>query len=58
MTVIFGTLSNKGTHVDTSKTLRGAKMYATRNGLSVVSKRVGYSATVVAKKVDGKWLDH
>ena len=56
MTAIYGTTdTSNGTHIDTSKTLLGAKQYATRNNLKTVSKRVGYNAYVVAKKVDGKW---
>ena len=43
------------THCDVSKTERGAKMYATRNGYTKVTKRVGYNAFIIAEKVDGKW---
>jgi hypothetical protein len=57
MNAIFGTLDSNGTHIDTSNTLRGAKIYATRNGFNVVTKRIGYNARVVAKKINGKWLD-
>ena len=42
-------------HVDVSKTERGAKMYATRNGYTKVTIRVGYHAEIIAEKVNGKW---
>ena len=56
MIVIYGILNSEGTHTDTSKTLRGAKNYATRNNYKVVTKRIGYNAQVVAKKVKNKWI--
>ena len=56
MITTFGTINKEGTHTDTSKTLKGAKQYATRNGYTKVSKRVGYNAYVVAEKVKNKWV--
>lgn len=57
MITIYGTTDTKdGRHIDTSRTLIGAKQYATRNGLKTVSKRVGYTAYVVATKVNNKWI--
>ena len=44
-------------HYDVSKTERGAKIYATRNGYTKVTFRVGYNAFIIAEKVDGKWQD-
>jgi hypothetical protein len=58
MIVMYGTLNSEGTHTDTSKTLLGAKMYATKNNLNIVTKRAGYNALVIAKKVNNKWLNH
>lgn len=57
MITTFRTLDKNGTHIDTSKTLRGAKNYATRNGYTIVSKQTGYNAFVVAKKINNKWID-
>ena len=56
MTNTFGITIN-GTHTDTSKTLKGAKHYATRNGYKDVSIRYncGYIAAIIATKVKGKW---
>lgn len=53
---VYGVLSND-VHVDVSKTLKGAKNYATRNGFNVVTIRYnsGYIASQVAEKVNGKW---
>ena len=58
MIVMYGVINSEGTHADVSKTLLGAKQYATRNGYDAVSKRMGYNAIVVAKKENGKWLNH
>lgn len=58
MIVVYGTTDTKeGTHIDTSKTLQGAKNYATRNNLKTVSKRVGYYAEVLFIKKQGKWIE-
>ena len=44
-----------GVHADVSTTLQGAKVYASRNGYNIVTKRIGYNARKVAKKLNGKW---
>jgi hypothetical protein len=53
----FGVVDSKGIHVDVSKTERGAKIYATRNGYDKVSVRFnsGFICHVVAEKINGKW---
>ena len=58
MNNIYGVLLND-VHVDVSKTLRGAKMFATRNGFSTVTVRYngGHIAREVAYRVDGKWRE-
>ena len=43
------------THIDVSKTERGAKLYATRHGYTKVSIRQGYHSKIIAEKVNGKW---
>jgi len=58
MITMYGILDFKGCHIDTSKTLQGAKNYATINKHNVVSKRVGYNAVVVARKLHGKWISN
>jgi hypothetical protein len=52
----YGVISN-GTHIDTSKTEKGAKNYATRHGYTKVSIRfnLGYIAAEIAEKINGKW---
>ena len=55
MIEVYGVLSKDDTHIDVSKSLLGAKIYATRNGYDTVTKRVGYNARVVATKRGGKW---
>ena len=55
MIKLYGSTDNKNIHTDTSKTLLGAKQYATRNGLTNVSIRRGYNITVLEYKENGKW---
>ena len=51
MITAYGTTDTRqNNHIDTSRTLLGAKQYATRNDLKTVSKRFGYHAQIVAKK--------
>ena len=57
MVVIYGILNAEGIHTDTSKTLRGAKCYATINGYSNVSVRMGYNVIELFKKVNNKWVE-
>ena len=54
--VVYGITDMNNTHHDVSCTERGAKNYATRNGFTVVTKRIGYHSYWVAEKVNGKWL--
>ena len=56
MIVMYGIADENNTHHDTSRTERGAKNWATRNGFSIVTMRVGYSAVWIAQKVNGKWV--
>jgi hypothetical protein len=58
MSNTYGVTDN-GIHYDTSKTLIGAKNYATRNGFKQVSVRFnyGYVVQVLAEKVNGKWKE-
>lgn len=57
MQSIYGVVNRDGVHIDTSKTERGAKIYATKNGYSKVSIRFncGYIAGIIAEKVNGVW---
>lgn len=56
MFVVYGVLNKDNVHIDTSKTLLGAKMYATRNGYINVSKRAGYNVHHLAQKQGKKWV--
>lgn len=55
----FGIIDVNGCHIDTSKTLKGAKRYATLNGYNKVSMRLnnGYIARIVAEKINGNWTE-
>lgn len=55
MIAIYGVLNRDGVHIDVSLSLLGAKQYATRNGYSEVSKRIGYNAMIVARKINNNW---
>ena len=48
-------MNKDGVHIDCSLSLLGAKQYATRNGYDEVSKRKGYNAMIIARKVNNKW---
>lgn len=58
MIKIYGSTDNKNIHTDTSKTLLGAKNYATRNGLKNVSVRIGYNVTLLEYKSGKKWFKY
>ena len=53
---IYGVLCN-GNHIDVSKSEKGAKNYATRNGYLTVTIRynLGYIVKQIAHKYTGKW---
>lgn len=57
---LFGVLDSDGGHVDVSKTLRGAKNYATRHGYTIVTSRAdgSYHARTESIKEGGKWKDN
>ena len=58
MITMYGILNSEGTHTDVSKTLQGAKSYATRNGYKRVSMRQGYHAFEMATKEGAKWVNY
>jgi hypothetical protein len=56
---IYGILDSNDAHIDTSKTLTGAKQYATRHGYTTVSRRDSnhyYVNIVAVKSPRGNWL--
>lgn len=57
MTAIYGVVNRDGVHIDVSRSLLGAKQYATRHGHDEVPKRIEYNVTVIAKKVNNKWYE-
>lgn len=58
MIKIYGSTDNKNMHTDTSRTLLGAKQYATRNNLKNVSLRVGYNVTLLEYRQDNEWYKY
>lgn len=57
---IYGIIENKTrSHIDVSKTERGAKIYATKNGYDKVSVRYncGYNVRIISIKVNNKWVN-
>jgi hypothetical protein len=59
MTIIYGITTDQYEHIDTSKTMQGAKRYATINGYKKVSMRDHnhYYVTVCSVKKGGVWFD-
>ena len=55
MTAIYGIVNRDGAHIDVSRSLLGAKQYATRHGYDEVSMRIGYNSVVIARKIENKW---
>lgn len=53
--IIYGVLNSDLCLIDTSKTELGVKQYATRNGYNLIGFRIGYTAFILAEKIDGKW---
>jgi len=55
----YGVASYQSGYMDVSKTLLGAKQYATRNGYSEVYIRFnnGYHTAMKAEKINGKWIN-
>ena len=60
MIKIYGSTDSNNVHHDTSKTLLGAKQYATRNKYKNVSVRIGYNVTLLEYKQwrYGKWYKY
>lgn len=52
---IYGILNGDDCLIDTSLTLQGAKVYATRNGYNKVGQRIGYNVVRIWEKVNNKW---
>lgn len=57
-TYIYGIIDNNNIYTDISKSEKGAKNYATRNGYNKIGCRNvnSYNAFLVAEKVGGKWV--
>lgn len=53
---IYGVLDRNNCHIDTSLSEKGAKRHATNNGYNTVSYRNDYNVTIVANKVNGRWV--
>lgn len=53
---IYGIINNDGCLIDTSLTERGAKRHATNNGYTTIGYRIEYHVTVVATKLNNKWV--
>jgi hypothetical protein len=55
----YGSALDSGAYFDSSKTLKGAKRYATRHGFNAVYIRFnnGYIISLVSEKIGGKWID-
>jgi len=56
---IYGIKTRSGEHIDISRTVRGAKNYATRHGYTAVTVRNSnhYYVTELAVKHGARWKD-
>ncbi len=56
--ITYGVNTTTNGYVDVSKTLRGAKLYASRNGYDKVYARAngGYDVVLMAEKHPSGWL--
>lgn len=56
--MIYGYISYNGNFIETSKTERGAKSAATRNGSLLVGYRSRYSNMFIqtSEKINGVWI--
>lgn len=54
---IYGILDKDNCQIDTSKTMRGCKRYATINGYNKISYRIGYYVFIFAEKRNKKWIN-
>lgn len=52
---IYGVITKRGVFLDTSKTERGAKSYATQNGYSRIGYRIEYSVTETHYRKGNRW---
>ena len=53
---IYGVIDNNNCQIDTSKSMRGCKRYASINGYNKISYRIGYYVFIFAEKINNKWV--
>ena len=56
MIKMYGIVTQKGEFIDTSKTLRGAKIYATKNQYPKIGMRLGYNVVSTWTKIKKTWI--
>lgn len=54
---IYGIIDDNNCQIDTSKSMRGCKRYASINGYSKISYRIGYYVFIFAEKINNKWVN-
>ena len=57
MITVYGVINRNNEHIDVSKSLHGAKCYASRNRYNKISRRLGYNVVQIWEKVKGKWIE-
>lgn len=53
---IYGVIDSNNCQIDTSKTIRGCKRYASIHGYTKISYRIGYYVFIFAEKKNKKWI--
>ena len=56
MIAMYGIINQKGEFIDTSKTLKGAKIHATKNHYNRVGMRLGYNVVSTWTKQGKTWI--
>ena len=57
MIIMYGYSGYNGTYYDLAKTLTGAKISASKRGITKVYKRVGYNTFLAAVKTTKGWIN-
>jgi|GEM_PF-2944742 len=53
---IYGILDKDNCLIDISRSERGAKVYATKNGYNKIGYRIGYNGFISHEKINNKWV--
>lgn len=55
---IYGVIDSNNCLIDISRSEKGTKRYATKNGFDKIGYRVGYNAIISGQKINNKWVHY